>query len=102
MEQTEVENSGSLTLLPHCLISLWGDAVALFVPSSRARSTTSATAAIVGRLTLHGKLDDASAPTSLRQQPVRWADNVAQCEQNQIPFGHSRKTVWTVNPENHI
>ena len=47
-------------------------------------------------------LDDASAPTTLPQQPVRLVINVAQSEHSQIRFGHLLKTVWTVRPKNQI
>ena len=47
-------------------------------------------------------LDDASAPTTLPQQPVGLVINVAQSEQSEIRFKHLPKTVWTVRPKNLI
>lgn len=41
-------------------------------------------------------MDDASVPTSLLQQPVRWVNNMGRSEQSQISFRHLI-TLWTVS-----
>lgn len=70
---------------PHWIITVWRDS-----------STVQAKLSVA--MIWHHKLQ-ASALTALLQQRVRWLNNVAQSEKNNIPFGCLLNAVWTVNSD---